>query len=118
MFAAGYVPRPVPPAFSPLSRPSLRRQVRKLLCGEAGASSTPPGVPLPCLRRQVPKREVLPRSPRSPACADKSQSYFVGDAAGRPTDFVDSKTNKPVATDREFAANIGIQFKVPEDVFG
>lgn len=41
---------------------------------------------------------------------DLKKSFFVGDAAGRPTDFSDS--------DREFAKAIGIPFKTPEDVFG
>ncbi|CAD7701265.1 unnamed protein product [Ostreobium quekettii] len=42
--------------------------------------------------------------------ADKTVSFFVGDAAGRTFDFDD--------TDKGFAANIGIPFKIPEDVFG
>ncbi|MEW5316772.1 MAG: hypothetical protein WDW38_008122 [Sanguina aurantia] len=37
-------------------------------------------------------------------------SFFVGDAAGRPGDFA--------ASDKDMAAALGIQFKVPEDVFG
>lgn len=41
---------------------------------------------------------------------DAKQSFFVGDAAGRTTDFA--------ASDKEFAASIGMEFKTPEDVFG
>ena len=41
---------------------------------------------------------------------DKENSYYVGDAAGRPEDFAD--------TDKLFAEAIGMPFKVPEDVFG
>lgn len=37
---------------------------------------------------------------------DKKDSYFVGDAAGRPDDFA--------STDRKFALNVGIQFHTPE----
>lgn len=40
---------------------------------------------------------------------DLHHSFFVGDAAGRPADFLDS--------DRQFALGVGIEFKVPEDVF-
>lgn len=40
---------------------------------------------------------------------DKSKSFYVGDAAGRPQDFAPS--------DKEFAENIGITFYVPEQVF-
>lgn len=37
---------------------------------------------------------------------DKSSSFFVGDAAGRPTDFA--------GTDRKWALNVGIPFFTPE----
>ncbi|KAL4868792.1 hypothetical protein BDV12DRAFT_169040 [Aspergillus spectabilis] len=40
---------------------------------------------------------------------DTSESAFVGDAAGRPTDFS--------STDRGFAVNVGIPFKTPEEFF-
>ncbi len=43
------------------------------------------------------------------ALVDLHCSFFVGDAAGRPADFLDS--------DRQFALGAGIEFKVPEDVF-
>lgn len=42
---------------------------------------------------------------------DKAASFFVGDAAGRPTDFRDSETNAPAETDKAFARNVGIGFK-------
>ncbi|EIM90535.1 PNK3P-domain-containing protein [Stereum hirsutum FP-91666 SS1] len=40
---------------------------------------------------------------------DKSQSYYVGDGAGRPTDFA--------CTDRKFAINVGVRFYTPEEFF-
>lgn len=40
---------------------------------------------------------------------DMESSFFVGDAAGRDKDFLDS--------DRKFAENIGIRFEVPEICF-
>lgn len=40
---------------------------------------------------------------------NKIESFYVGDAAGRPGDWAD--------TDKLFAQNIGIVFKVPEEVF-
>jgi len=41
---------------------------------------------------------------------DKSKSYYVGDAAGRVSDFADS--------DKKFAENVGIAFKTSSDFFG
>ena len=40
---------------------------------------------------------------------DKVSSFYVGDAAGRPTDFS--------ANDRDFAANVRIPFYTPEEIF-
>ncbi|OWB59500.1 hypothetical protein B5S31_g4913 [[Candida] boidinii] len=40
---------------------------------------------------------------------DFEESFYVGDAAGRPKDFSDS--------DKNFAKNIGLKFHVPEDYF-
>lgn len=40
---------------------------------------------------------------------DLENSFYVGDAAGRPGDFADS--------DRKFAENIGIKFYTPEEIF-
>lgn len=44
-----------------------------------------------------------------PFPAGKEQSFYVGDAAGRPGDFADS--------DRVFAERLGIAFSTPEDFF-
>lgn len=44
-----------------------------------------------------------------PEPVDRENSFYVGDAAGRPGDFAD--------TDRTFAENIGIPFIVPEEFF-
>lgn len=44
-----------------------------------------------------------------PFTADKTQSFYVGDAAGRPGDFA--------ASDRLFAEYVGIAFSTPEDFF-
>lgn len=44
---------------------------------------------------------------------DLKDSFFCGDAAGRPGDIQDLGSS-----DKEYAANIGVTFKVPEDVFG
>jgi bifunctional polynucleotide phosphatase/kinase len=41
---------------------------------------------------------------------NKSESFYVGDALGRKTDFADS--------DKVFAENIGIKYYSPEDFFG
>ncbi|DBA94786.1 TPA: hypothetical protein ACH3X1_002331 [Trebouxia sp. C0004] len=41
---------------------------------------------------------------------DHEESFYVGDAAGRLGDFADS--------DKQFAAAVGISFKLPEDIFG
>lgn len=40
---------------------------------------------------------------------DMTDSFYVGDAAGRPDDFA--------ASDKAFAANVGIQFFTPEEFF-
>lgn len=44
-----------------------------------------------------------------PFPADKAQSFYVGDAAGRPGDFA--------ASDRLFAERLGLAFSTPEDFF-
>ena len=38
--------------------------------------------------------------------------------AGRSSDWVNKETGKPADSDKMFAANVGIGFKVPEDLFG
>ncbi len=40
---------------------------------------------------------------------DKEHSFFVGDALGRPNDFADS--------DKQFAINIGVNWRSPEEMF-
>lgn len=49
---------------------------------------------------------------------DLSQSFYVGDAAGRPTDFIDNATGMPSDVDRQFARNAQLEFKLPEELFG
>lgn len=47
---------------------------------------------------------------------DKDQCFFVGDAAGRQG--TDGTPGDFASSDREFAQALGIEFKLPEDVFG
>ncbi|KAJ3174746.1 hypothetical protein HK101_010853 [Irineochytrium annulatum] len=46
---------------------------------------------------------------------DKAESYFCGDAAGRPAR--DTRKKDHSDTDYKFALNCGITFKLPEEVF-
>lgn len=49
---------------------------------------------------------------------DKTQSVFVGDAAGRPENWAPGKKKKDFSSsDRLFALNIGLQFFTPEEYF-
>ncbi|CAD5115702.1 DgyrCDS4649 [Dimorphilus gyrociliatus] len=48
---------------------------------------------------------------------NKEDSFFIGDAAGRPKNWAPGKSKDFSASDRMFAANIGITFKTPEEFF-
>ncbi|KAM9732885.1 bifunctional polynucleotide phosphatase/kinase [Menidia menidia] len=49
---------------------------------------------------------------------DKGQSFYVGDAAGRPPNWAPGKKKKDFScSDRLFALNLGLQFHTPEEYF-
>ncbi|KAM4627980.1 bifunctional polynucleotide phosphatase/kinase isoform 2-T2 [Polymixia lowei] len=49
---------------------------------------------------------------------DKSQCFYVGDAAGRPVNWAPGQKKKDFScSDRLFALNLGLQFHTPEEYF-
>lgn len=48
---------------------------------------------------------------------DLNNSFFVGDAAGRPKDWQKGKPKDHSCDDRKFAANVGLRFHTPEEFF-
>lgn len=48
---------------------------------------------------------------------DRSQSVYVGDAAGRAKEWAPGKPKDFSCSDRKFAANVGVKFQTPEEFF-
>ena len=48
---------------------------------------------------------------------DKSNSYYIGDAAGRPVGWAPGKKKDFGCSDRKFAHNAGVAFQTPEEFF-
>lgn len=49
--------------------------------------------------------------------ANLQNSFFVGDAAGRPKDWAINKKKDHSVADRKFASNLGLKFLTPEEYF-
>lgn len=48
---------------------------------------------------------------------DKANSFYVGDAAGRPKNWAPGKKKDHSSADRLMALNLGIKFETPEEHF-
>lgn len=48
---------------------------------------------------------------------DKANSFYVGDAAGRPKNWAPGKKKDHSSADRLMALNVGIKFETPEEHF-
>eukprot|EP00271_Cylindrocystis_brebissonii_P003703 TRINITY_DN14962_c0_g1_i1.p1 TRINITY_DN14962_c0_g1~~TRINITY_DN14962_c0_g1_i1.p1 ORF type:complete len:401 (-),score=78.26 TRINITY_DN14962_c0_g1_i1:585-1787(-) len=73
-----------------------------IACGKGGEGDT-------CRKPAAGMWDLLERHFNGGVAIDKSSSFFVGDAAGRPKDHS--------AADKDFAKAVGIKFLLPEDVF-
>ncbi|OAD78705.1 hypothetical protein PHYBLDRAFT_107877, partial [Phycomyces blakesleeanus NRRL 1555(-)] len=61
--------------------------------------------------------DLLEKEANDGVIIDKSNSLFVGDAAGRQDGWKPKLKKDHSCVDRKFAANIGIEFKTPEEFF-
>lgn len=68
----------------------------------------------PCTGMWHYNREMLLDSPKSILL---EESFYVGDAAGRPKGWRPGASQDFASSDRKFALNLGIDFKTPEEFF-